>query len=393
MNAEIKNESLRTGTAYIDDKVIWTSDETIGGLYTIDKLTFEVRVILDPSQVFKYEKFKIQSIVQWKNYIILVPAKLDQRWVIYDKDSGTVEYQTVVGIHGETAGMCIIGKRGVLVPGSISSPVIIVNLETMTVLRMIRNWNESIEYSSRDFWGTRPGVIVGEEVFFHVYDTRYFVKIGHNSADVFRLQIPNSIASLSYSDNEFWILPTGGNCIYGVDREGKIIEIANLEVNGESLKADDFVRIVSVQKYVFLLPVQGKNFCVYDKGRRKLAKLHIKEETFKNQIPLLCYKTSYWGYCIDINKLYFMPVENKLLEIDLDTLEWKERTVYLPTSMSGRGLWYWFGWCQWCTKGNASSEWDADSIRLYCDMLSEGNAIRESGDSKQGERIWKELKK
>lgn len=393
MNAEIKNESLRTGTAYIDDKVIWTSDETIGGLYAIDKLTFEVRVILDPSQVFKYEKFKIQSIIQWNNYIILVPAQLDQRWVIYDKDNGTVEYRAVVGIRGETAGICIIGKRGVLIPGSTSSPVIIVNLETMTVLRIIRNWNESIEYGSREFWGTRPGVIAGEDIFFHLYDTRYFVKIGQNSTDIFRLQIPNGIASLSYSDNEFWILPTGGDCIYGVDREGKIIETAYLKINGKPLRADDFVRIVSVEKYVFLLPVQGKRFCVYDRGRKELTKLPIKGKSLKNQIPLLRYKTSYWGYCIDINKLYFMPVENRLLEIDLDTLEWRERTVYLPESMSGRGLWYWFGWSQWCTKGNASSEWDADSIGLYCDMLSKSNALCESGDSKQGERIWKELKK
>lgn len=391
INTEMKNESIRTGAVCIDDKVIWTSDEAIGGLYTIDKMTFEVKGILDPSQVFKYGKFKIQSIIQWKDFIIILPAELNKKWVIYDKKSGEVDYKDVVGISGKTTGIYLVGNLGFLIPATMDIPIIIVDLETMVITRRIKNWSEDIGKDSEGVFETRTGVVADTDVLFSLYGTKYLIRLNQNTTSMFQLQIPYGICSISYSDKELWVLPINGDGIYRVNGKGRIIEEVALNVNNKSLNASDFVRIISVSGYIFLLPASRNEICVYDKQNKK-AFMIGEEESLINEIPLQCEASSYWEYCIEENILYFMPVKGKFLEFDLDTLMWKQRNIYLPSLIAEHGILYWFGWNQWQAQGNISTEWGVDSINLYCDMLKESNAVCNSENKQQGEHIWRKMK-
>lgn len=392
MNEEMNNESLRTGAAVIDDTLIWTIDEIIGGLYTINRVTFEVENVLDPLQVFKYGKFKIQSIFRWKDFIILVPSELNKRWVIYDKKNRVVEYKEVVACTGRTTGIYIIGEMGFLIPATTDVPVIIINIETMTIFQLIRNWNRTIEDSSNGFLESRTGIIADEDAFFYLFDTKYLIKIAPCAVETFRLQIPYGICSISYSDNGIWVLPTEGNYIYRVDKEGWIIEQVAFNLNNEMISASDFVRIVSTNRYIFLLPLSKRSIYVFDRLNKVFLTVNVKDESLKNKIPALCYTTPYWEYCIENRMLYFMPLENKLLEINLETFELKQKNTYLPALISGRSLLDWYGWGRWLVKGNVDKECDSYSLNLYCDVVEKSNVMCKRENRCQGERIWRKVK-
>lgn len=90
LETKVNNESIRTNVAFLGEQFIWVNDMGIGGIYTIDKFTFDVKCMIDPARLYKYGKFEIISIFQWNNYIVVVPDELDKSWIIYDKSNEKV---------------------------------------------------------------------------------------------------------------------------------------------------------------------------------------------------------------------------------------------------------------------------------------------------------------
>ena len=92
----IDNENLRTVNICVDDEFIFSHDEGIGGLYSINKSTLEIKNILTPYQIFKYGKFEVKSIFQWNEKVIIVPCELYKDWIIYSKVSKKVQYRKII---------------------------------------------------------------------------------------------------------------------------------------------------------------------------------------------------------------------------------------------------------------------------------------------------------
>ena len=104
-------ESLRTKIVYADDKFFWVNDEVINGLYTIDRKSFEVKNVLNSSQLFKYCRSKIMSIFSWEENIVIVPCEVNTKWIIYNTKNEKVQYKDVVTTKGRTAAVCLRRKR------------------------------------------------------------------------------------------------------------------------------------------------------------------------------------------------------------------------------------------------------------------------------------------
>ncbi len=391
LDEKISNESLRIGTVSVDDKVAWTTDEMINGLYSVDKLTLEVKNILDPSQIFKYGRFRIISIFQWKCNVILVPSELDKKWIIYNKEQKKVEYKDIVHLRGKTSGIYISGKRGILIPASSIDPIVIIDLETMERAEIIEKWDSKIIEKNRKKLGTGTGIIVNEKVYFYLYDTKNVIKINQNTVDVYRLHIPNGICSMDYSDDKLWILPTKGCYIYGIDKKG-VVEKINLFRNRKLFSASDFIRIVTAGKYIFLLPISKKEIVAYEVQKDKVYFINTEGNNLQNIFPIRVPTTAYWGYYIEGNILYILPLENKLLEVNLNTMKCNSKEVYLPSFISGRGLKYWIEWNQWFIPYTKNKELNEKSIEIYCNILKMNDTKCKTSYRNVGNIIWRKIK-
>lgn len=392
MSKNIDRESLRTKTTFVDDKVIWTSDEAIGGLYTIDKSTFEMKCILNPLQVFKYGKFRVISIFQRGDCIVLTPSDLDKQWVIYNKKNGKVEYENVVKVDGETTGFFIIEKKGFLIPATANDPIAVVDVETMTICRMDKDWNTNLEKNNGDILRTVTGVAGDTDAFFYLYDTKYIVKINQDKTEILVLEIPEGICSVDYSDNKLWILPNEGTYIYVADKAGNILEKIPLIVENLFLKSCNFIRIVLTKQYVFLLPALEKKICIYDKQKRDLFFISMGQGKLRNKFPLQCHTVPYWEYCIDNNRLCFMPLENKYLEIKLDTFKWEQKDIFLPISIAGQEIGYWIAYNQWFIQGEISIENSSGLLAFYFVMIKKYNTLYKKKQEKYAKSIWENMK-
>lgn len=392
IDRKIADESIRpTGVVSVEDKLIWTGDCVINGLYTIDKLTFQVKNVLDSSQIFKFNKFNIISIFQWNDNVILVPSELNKKWVVYNKKTKKIEYKDVVKLDGETTGIYIIGKFGFLIPGSTREPIIIIDLDTLICFRKLEDWNKDIIKNHKKVFETRTGVIVNTSLFFQLYDTKYIIMANQNTANIYSVNIPYGICSIDYSNDRFWILPTGGSCIYATDKNGNVVEKVNLIWNKQWLLAADFIRIIALERYIFLMPISDENIYIYDKEDKQIIIINIAEDALKSMFPIKD-SGSYWGYYVERNKLYFLPLKNKFLEIDLNTLKWTKKDIYLPSLISGRGLIYWFIWNHWYSQNIVKDESNKDLLRLYCEMIRSKDAVCKLYDKKNGKNIWRKLK-
>ncbi len=385
-------ESLRTKIVYADDKFFWVNDEVINGLYTIDRKSFEVKNVLNSSQLFKYCRSKIMSIFSWEENIVIVPCEVNTKWIIYNTKNEKVQYKDVVTTKGRTAGVCIVEEQGILIPASSADPAFIVDLKTLTCIQIIKNWAGKV-LERDEVLPTGSGTIVGKTVFFYLYNTKFFFEIGTKNINRYKIDIPERIFSMDCYNDEIWILPTRGNYIYTVNTKGEILDKYKLFIDKKQILVSDFVRIIAMEQYIFMLPNTNEKIGVYDKERRKFFYIDLEKEGLHNILPIEEQMVPYWGYHIEDGKIFFLPLGKRLIIIDLNTLECKKVDVFLPDFISGNTLWYWYVWNQCIIKGRINNETDKNSLRLYFKIIIRNMDNCSIKNPIIGQLIWKKVRK
>lgn len=392
MNAEMGMQSLRTGGICIDETFIWAYDEIINGLYTINKATQEVKNVLNVFQIFKYGKFAIKDILTWKNYIILVPYELNNYWVIYDKVTGEVQYKRIIEFNYKTIGTHIIGDQVVVEPFTSRDPIIIIDLKSFICVHIIEGWDESSFYEAGDTlfysWG---GTAVDRDVYFALDNLKVIVKVGQNQVHKYFADIPYNIHSIDSCERNIWILPKQGNYIYAADLNGKVVDSIRLTVDGQLICTSVFARIVATEKYIFMLPFFENRIYVYNREKRNTVIIYACKNSLKNSFPVQWNAVAYWEYYIDENKIYFMPLTNQLLIIDMERFEWEEKELFLPQKISNNCLKYWFTACQMLERNTVGDEFDRDTLEIYVKLLGQVNQSQETKEKCNGERIWRRI--
>lgn len=383
-------ESIKVGVSFVDDEIVWVNDEVFSGLYTIDKSTFTVKNILTPFQLFKYGKFKVRFLAKWKDNIIIIPLELNKKWLIYNIERNETQYLDVIGEKWRASGFYIIEEDMILIPASVQMPVIIVNLETMHNVQVIKNWNKDIGNNSTVFesWG---GAVVNKEIFFPLYNTKYLIKISGKEIDKYIIDIPCGICGLDSYADEIWILPTDGNRIYELNPQGKIIDIAELIIDCNPVQVSDFAKIVVTKRYIFMLPFTGSKVCVYDKGGRGTVAIEGEEKSLNQIFPMHNLTPSYWECYIEKNKIYFMPLMNRMLIIDLENLKWEIKDIFLPEIILDCDLndWYWL--IQLLDEAVIKEDSGKNSLYTYLKLTKLIDRVHQSEKDGNGRKIWNSL--
>lgn len=382
-------ENMRIALACMDQDILWVIDEIICGLYTVDKKTFETRCVIDSLNLFRHGSFKAQGLLKWRDdYIIIIPLELDKKWVIYNKITGQVEYKKIMKekYQGRFIGTDEAAVQAYFCPVTKDDPIIIVDLEKFTCSQIIKIQNTDEKLALR-------GVCSKKYFLLPLRGKRDILCInyGSNMIQIFETDITEGIAEIDIYSGELWVLPVDGNRIYKINEDGKKIISVELTINHQNISASEFSAIIVQKNYVFLLPHQRCGIYVYDKMKKKMIKIaeetHSLPETFKTK------QIRYWGYYIDDNKICFLPLQNKLLQVDLDKLIYEEKNIYYPEDWEENSGAFYCIWNHSIVSEEHMIEIDKYSQKAffkYCE--NEANEKKENTTvTIYGENIWSRL--
>ena len=325
---------MRIFTTCLDGELLWAIDDTIGGLYSINQRTFETKCVIDYRKLYPHGRFIVQSLMKWKeDYIVMIPLEVDKSWILYNKVTEKIEYRKIT--ERKCRGTLITADQNrnqmYFFPRYIKDPILIVDPDTLICSKVIENWSGN---APKDCGETAwKGAYDGQYVFFPIKNTKILVRIDceTQSVELLELNVSENVIDVDFVAGELWVLPMSGNQLYQVDENGRIVNTVELTVENTEDFLPDFSRIVAQKRYLFLLPFYRKGIYVYDKLERNTC-IIPEESTIsekKKEIDL-----RYWGYYVWDNRIYFLPFRDKCLEINLDTLVYKERQLDYPAIWS-----------------------------------------------------------
>lgn len=326
---------MRILNACLDQEQLWVLDDIIVGLYSIDQKTFETKCVIDYQKLFPSGKFNVSSLFKWKeDYIVIIPREINRKWIFYNKITGKIEYRKIIERKCQEIFIAADQERNQLyfLPLYIHDPILIVDMNTLNCLQIIENWSKKVPDNC--YLTAWKGAYNGQYVFFPIMNTKILVRIDCRTRKVnlLELSMSENIIDLDYALGELWILPIGGNRLYQVDENGKIINTVKLLMEN-SILLPDFARIVADKRYLFLLPYYRNGIYVYDKLEKKthiIPKEILDIRRKKNKEFYL----RYWEYCVKENQICFLPYHNSYVEIDLDTLACHKKELCYPTMWS-----------------------------------------------------------
>lgn len=326
---------MKIRIACLDQELLWFIDDVISGLYSVNLRTFETQYVVDCRKLFLHEKFKIQSLVKWKeDYIVIVPQEINRTWLFYNKRTKEIQYRKIVENKYEERLIAIDTGRNRLYffPLYMNDPALIIELNTLTCFQTIKDWSGKVSCDYHDMaWS---GTCNGRYTFYPQKDTNILVRIGCENSKVtlLELDIPEGIIDVNYAFEELWVLPIKGNRIYQIDENGGIINIVDIIVENTVDSILNFARIVVQKRYLFLLPTYHKGIYIYDKQRRKTYIIPDKELSLEENEKKIYLR--YWEYCVWDSKICFLPFQDEYIEIDLDTLACKQKKLIYPSTWS-----------------------------------------------------------
>lgn len=366
----MQQEYMRALCVCVDNDAIWIIDELIYGLYSIDKKTYEVKCVIDSWNLFRYGKFKPDTLICWKeDYIVIIPLEIDKKWVIYNKTNGRIEYKTVVSTKclSSLAGIYKPTNQGFFCPVCAKDPVLVIDFERLIGVEVISNWCEKKIADNSDT--IRGGIYDGKSIFFPLLNTKILVRVccQNKNVELLRIDIPENILDISVFNGEFWVLPENGNMIYQIDENGMVMDNVRLTDFQKNLFASEFARIVNQENNIFLLPYHQQSVCVYNKIKKKMITID-GERIFLNNDKINY--SMYWGYYIEDHEICFLPWMNKCLCVDLETLSYKNRNILYPAFWTECEVKYKYSW-NFSLGPQVASKNKKDAIKYSCNFFPE----------------------
>lgn len=322
---------MKIRAACLDRELIWVLDDVIGDLFSINMKSLETECAIDCKELFPSGKYKVQSLIKWKeDYIVIIPLDIGREWIVFNKISRGIEYRKVVEQKCQERLIAVDYDRNKLYffPISIRDPAVVVNLNTLRCFVIIKNWSSKLP--DRCLETAWTGAYSGKYVFYPQKNTNILVRVDCETqkVDILELAIPESIIDVNYAFGELWVLPIDGNRLYQIDESGLTINTVELIVKSVADSIPNFIRIVVHKRYLFLLPCYRRGIYVYDKLGKETY-IIPKEYMFANEEDEE-FGIRYWEYCIKNNKICFLPFQGEYIEIDLDNLASCERNLSYP---------------------------------------------------------------
>lgn len=318
-------------------ETIYFYDLITQGLYKFILGIGEVNMTISPADIYRNMNDTVRGILKRKNEIILIPMSIDSEWIFYDTKKKGVRCDFPINSRINISGAVTAGSNLFLIPINVDSPVIMMSLDTMKVVKKYEDWHKNIE-GKMDYatiWGAYS---YGDSVIFPVVFTNSVVCVDKENIKVLEVKIPNTILSVSTWKDRIWILPTAGDSIYITDMEGEIVERVNLSRIETGVSVDKFVRIVATGEAVFLFPIQGEDICVYLSKKNQIVRIRTGASLLygrlfeENRIP-------YWDFVIENETLHMLPCDCRYKTINISSLENEEYSLYYGKNIDHEKYW------------------------------------------------------
>lgn len=323
----------RFGISYKDGKIIYVYDEITHGLY---KFTFEQRqvmLVLSPYNIHRNTSDRIQGISKIGNELILIPSHLNSEWVFYDVKKSRIRYASPVSDKVSISDAITIKRNLFLIPSDIYNPIILISLDNMRQVKKFDNWyiqnTEKIKIGV-SIWGAHS---LGNQIVFPIINSNCIGYLNTEKANTISLNVECQILSASMSENRIWVLPTSGEYIYAANFKGEITDTVNLFETNHPVLASDFIRIVVIDRSVFLFPVYRKNIFVYQIDEKKLVEIKTKVRPLwgslfaQDLIP-------FWNFIIENKRLHLLPCDYQYETINISSLKSDNYSLYYKDNIS-----------------------------------------------------------
>lgn len=353
----------------IDEDYIWFYDEISGGLYRLNKNDYIVEIILTPMELHYKKIFPVRQIIKWRNEIYLVPNDTSHEWLIYDITEKRLR-SVLLSLRSYAIGNAVnIGKWIYLIPEKTNHILGIIETGTLSVKTVITNWytNNGVEL---ECWGNS---IFRDMIAFPVIGTGEVFQIKGDQITKLQLHIKQPVYSVSLNENGMWILPSNGNTIFFADRNGEVIDSVEIWSNGYKNTVERFVRIISIDKYVYLFPKQGGQILVLETNNKKWTVIGKPDEPLYRSLYLKSRTMPYWGCYYNEGKLYTLPCSYHFAEIDTKNRSINYKYLQCKTLFMEQQYISWVHWMNKKSGLNHYMEWNKCLLKDLLKMKLEYN--------------------
>lgn len=390
----MNQEYMRIAFSCIDQDTLWVIDEIVYGLYAVDKKTFETKCIIDSWNLFRYGLFKPYGLIKWKEeYIVIIPQELQKRWVIYNKITGQVEYKRVMEMEcrGIFIGIDDATDQAYFCPVTKKDSIVIVNMRSFICTQIIKVL-ETDELDSHNTM-TWKGICSEKYILFPQREKSSIVRLDYKSGQVKILEsnIIEGIGDVDFYLGELWVLPIDGKKIYKINEDGEKVDSIDLIMSCQNISASDFAKIIVQKNYIFLLPYNQCGIYVYNRAEKRFIK--VPEENYALPDKFQTRNMSYWGYYIDNNKICFLPMQYKYLQIDLDNLHYEQKELYYPCEWKENSEAFYCIWNHAIVMNDYMLETDINSQKSFLKYIQNKDykEKKKMDTICYGERLWTTL--
>lgn len=304
---------------------LWCLDEQIYALCKIDVDNMQAECKISPMEILEEGISEVRKLISWGDKILLLPAQLDQRWGVYDKITGDLQYENFCK-EGYQLGQAVLsGDRLIVVPIFATDPVAIISLnEKKIIARQYLQTPYFIPNKKMEIWQIREGY---GKIRFLIRGTCFYGQIKEEEVELVRVHAPEPLECADFYENEVWAVNGCGNCLYHFDEEGNLLESIPIELKTEVTK------MLAKSRYIFLLSVEDRIW-IFDKNSRQIKQDCTEMEENVSILPPLSSEPAYWDYAESEHEIWFLPVLYPLQIMDADTLLCQQKVITYADSFS-----------------------------------------------------------
>lgn len=375
----------RFGISYKDGKTVYAYDEITCGLYKFELDLREVNLVLSFADICWGTVGKVRGISKKGNEIILIPSRIDLKWVFYNVIKGEVRYEMPVKEKICISDVITIDKTLFLIPADIYNPITVISLDNLKEVSLQNDWidRDELKNGIYNIWGA---VSYDHIIVFPIIGSKQIVIINNKLINVIKVEISHLILSVCVYGDKLWILPMSGVYVYMANFKGDILDRVCLLKEGMEISASDFVRVIAIEEYIFLLPAYKRNICVYECKRNRILQM----EGEKTSLPggWLRQSPPYWGVIIEDKRLHLLPSSFPYKRVDLASFEISECKLRYGDNIEPDVYWKMVAYTQ---KKNVFIERkernnDLEEFLEFIDYSYKERSIESNG--KIGEKIW-----
>lgn len=364
----------------------WCLDEQIYVLCKINMESLQAECKLSPMKILADELSEVRKLIAWEDKILILPAWLEQRWGVYDKNTGDLEYVNFLWERYELAEAVLIGDRLILIPVFANDPVVIMDLRERRIIA--RQYLQDIHFTPNrkmEIWQVRDG---DSKICFLLRGTRHYGEIREEQVRLVKIRAPETLWCADFYEDGGWAVGSYGKSLYQFDREGNLLDSISIDLKVE------IVRMVVKSQYIFLLPAEGERIWIFDRNSRQVKQDNMAMEENEPILPPLLREPSYWGYQENEHTIWFLPLLYPLKIMDTDTLLCQQKVITYTERFSREKYWIYYKYAMF-TRNIKNRfpicENPVGNVEGYLEFMKNYSYVSEKERKLCGERIWEAL--